>query len=223
MHFPVDVSIFRGRGPPLSSGGGQKGLMSEKITVSSLWKATEREVAECTQCALHKERTRTVFGAGNLEARLVFVGEGPGAEEDAQGIPFVGRAGKLLTDILQAVHISREDVYITNIVKCRPPGNRNPQTEEMLACERYLHTQLALLNPRIVVTLGNVPTQWLLKTSEGITKIRGKWFDWKGIQVMPMFHPSYLLRNQSNRKGSPKYLAWQDIQEVRRRWDALEA
>ncbi|HOO62371.1 MAG TPA: uracil-DNA glycosylase [Synergistaceae bacterium] len=188
-----------------------------------LWKALEREVADCTRCPLHAERKQTVFGAGDLRAKLVFVGEGPGAEEDAQGIPFVGRAGKLLTDVLSAVHISRDQVYITNIVKCRPPGNRNPQTEEMLACERYLYAQLALINPRIIVTLGNVPTQWLLKTNEGITRIRGKWFEWKGIEVMPMFHPSYLLRNQSNKKGSPKYLTWQDIQEIRRKWDSLES
>lgn len=197
--------------------------MSQQITPSFLWEATKEEVKSCIRCHLHEGRTQTVFGAGDPKARLVFVGEAPGADEDAQGIPFVGRAGKLFTDILQAVRISREEVYITNIVKCRPPGNRNPQTEEMLACEGYLHTQLALINPRILVTLGNVPTQWLLKTSEGITKIRGRWFDWKGIQVMPMFHPSYLLRNQSSRKGSPKYLAWQDIQEVRRAWDALDS
>ncbi len=196
--------------------------MSQQITASSLWEATKEEVTACLRCPLHEGRNQTVFGEGNRKAKLVFVGEAPGADEDAQGVPFVGRAGKLFTDILQAVRISREEVYITNIVKCRPPGNRNPQTEEMLACEGYLHTQLALINPRILVTLGNVPTQWLLKTSEGITKIRGRWFDWKGIQVMPMFHPSYLLRNQSNQKGSPKYLAWQDIQEVRRAWDALE-
>ncbi len=198
-------------------------MPQQELSKSQLWKALEHEVASCTRCPLHKERTRTVFGAGDPQGSLVFVGEGPGADEDVQGIPFVGRAGKLFTDVLSAVHISRDQVYITNVVKCRPPGNRNPQTEEMLACERYLYTQLALINPRIMVTLGNVPTQWLLKTNEGITRIRGKWFEWKGIQVMPMFHPSYLLRNQSNKKGSPKHLTWQDIQEVRRRWDALGA
>lgn len=186
-----------------------------------LWDDLEREVASCKRCSLCRERTRTVFGVGDRRSSLLFVGEGPGADEDLQGIPFVGAAGMLLTKILEAAGISREEIYIANVVKCRPPNNRTPQMEEMLACDRYLQAQILLLNPRILVCLGSTPTKWILRTSEGITKLRGTWFSWRGIDVMPMFHPSYLLRNQSARVGSPKHQTWLDIQEVRRRWDTV--
>jgi len=185
-----------------------------------MWEALEREAESCTRCPLGAGRHRVVLGDGNRRSSLLLVGEGPGAEEDAQGIPFVGAAGQLLTKILEAAGIGRQEVYITNIVKCRPPNNRIPQMEEMLACDRFLQAQILLLNPRIIVCLGSTPAKWLLKTSEGISKIRGKWFSWRGIDVMPMFHPSYLLRNQSSMVGSPKHQTWLDIQEVRKRWDA---
>ena len=184
-----------------------------------LWNDLEREVASCTRCPLCAGRHRTVFGDGNRRASLLLVGEGPGADEDAQGIPFVGAAGQLLTKILEAAGIQRQDIYIANVVKCRPPNNRTPQMEEMLACDRFLQAQILLLNPRILVCLGSTPAKWILRTSEGISKIRGTWFSWRGIDVMPMFHPSYLLRNQSTLVGSPKHQTWLDIQEVRRRWD----
>jgi DNA polymerase len=162
-----------------------------------------------------------VFGDGDRRSKLLFIGEGPGADEDDQGLPFVGRAGQLLTQILKSVGIDRKDVYITNIVKCRPPENRVPAPDEMIACDKHLQTQMLLLNPALIVLLGNTPARWILKTSEGITKIRGKWFEWHGVPVMPMFHPSYLLRNASSREGSPKHLTWLDIQEVSRQWGAV--
>lgn len=172
----------------------------------------------CTKCPLHSGRNKVVFGNGSTTSRLLFIGEAPGAEEDEQGIPFVGKAGQLLTKIINAGGMDRSDIFITNVVKCRPPGNRVPAIEEMLACEDLLKSQIALLNPLIIVCLGATPSKWILKTSETISKIRGRWFDWKGIMVMPMFHPSFLLRNQSNKKGSPKDLTWTDIRAVRDRW-----
>jgi len=152
-----------------------------------------------------------VFGEGNPAPQLVFVGEAPGEDEDLQGRPFVGRAGQLLDRILAAVSIRRDEVYITNMVKYRPPGNRNPKPEEVAASEPLLLRQLELLRPQIIATLGNVPTQYFLKTTEGITKTRGKWFEWHGVRILPLFHPAYLLRNPSREHGSPKWLMWQDM------------
>jgi len=174
----------------------------------------------CTLCRLHEQRTNVVFGEGPQPCHLMFVGEGPGEVEDQTGRPFVGRAGQLLTDILTAAGIPRESVYIGNTVKCRPPGNRLPQKDEMEACWSFLDAQIYHLKPKVIVTLGNAPTQLMLNTSEGITKIRGEFFPWKnGIEIFPMFHPSYLLRNPSKEKGKPKYLTWQDIQKVKARID----
>ena len=189
----------------------------------SAWQELERRVETCTACELCSTRKNTVFGQGNRSSPLVFVGEGPGADEDKQGLAFVGRAGKLLTGIFQAAGIEREDVFITNIVKCRPPENRNPLPGEMMACNPFLEAQLALLRPQIVVCLGNVAVKWLLKTSEGISSLRGRWFPWRGILLFPMFHPSYLLRYDSKKKGSPKDLTWQDITELKTRLDSLTA
>ncbi len=175
----------------------------------------------CERCGLCSSRTNVVFGEGVLEGGLMFVGEGPGADEDQQGVPFVGRAGQLLTQILSAAGISRDQVYITNVVKCRPPGNRVPTYEEMMVCDQFLQAQILLVRPRLLVLLGSTPTKWILKTQEAISKLRGQWFQWRGMEVMPMFHPSYLLRNPSNKVGSPKHLTWEDIQEVKRRWDSV--
>jgi DNA polymerase len=173
---------------------------------------------DCQRCQLAQSRTNLVFGEGDPHAQLMFVGEGPGEVEDQTGRPFVGKAGQLLTQILQAVGIRREDVYITNVVKCRPPGNRVPTKAEMDACWDWLEAQIALINPRIIVTLGNAATQRLLGRSEGIGQLRGKFYRWQGgIEVFPMFHPSFLLRNPSRKKGSPKYLTWLDIQAVKER------
>ena len=183
----------------------------------------QRECLSCRDCPLSQGRHNVVFGVGDPESELMFIGEGPGADEDAQGIPFVGRAGQLLTQILTAAGISRREVYITNIVKCRPPENRVPTPAETVLCDKHLQTQIMLINPALIVLLGNTPARWILQTSEGITKLRGRWFEWRGAAVMPMFHPSYLLRNASSKEGSPKHLTWLDIQEVKRQWDAVKA
>lgn len=185
------------------------------------WEELRGRVAACRRCGLCETRTNTVFGQGAVRTPIVMVGEGPGADEDAQGLAFVGRAGQLLTKILSAAGIDRESVFITNVVKCRPPNNRTPTQEEMLKCGDFLEAQLLLLRPRILVCLGNTPLKWLLRTSEGITALRGRWFDWRGIQIFPMFHPSYLLRNDSRQKGSPKDLTWQDVQNLKARLDEI--
>ncbi|MGQ9473434.1 MAG: uracil-DNA glycosylase [Candidatus Caldatribacteriaceae bacterium] len=183
----------------------------------------KREVEKCTLCVLSKNRQKVVLGEGNADAIIMFIGEGPGEEEDHTGRPFVGKAGQLLTKILQSVNIPREEVYIANMVKCRPPGNRTPTKEEMELCFPYLEAQIAIVNPSLIVTLGSVSTSFLLETKESISKLRGKWFDWRGgKKIFPMFHPSFLLRYESRSPGSPKYLTWMDIQEVKRVYDLLK-
>ena len=191
--------------------------------IKRAWDELKRRVSECQKCGLCKKRHNIVFGEGpEINCRVVIVGEGPGADEDALGRPFVGKAGQLLTGILEnGGRIPRKSLYITNIVKCRPPENRNPTREEAAACDEFLEAQLLLLHPDIVVTLGNVPTQWLLKTTQGITSLRGQWLDWRGIKLFPMFHPSYLLRNDSRSKGSPKDLTWQDVKLLKSKIDEL--
>ena len=182
------------------------------------------DIAGCKNCPLHKGRTNTVPGEGNINNRLMFVGEGPGADEDAQGRPFVGRSGKLLGKIIESVGLKREDLYITNIVKCRPPENRNPKEEEMEACNSYLEAQIAVIKPRIIVTVGLVPTKWILRDkieNIGITKIRGQFYDWNGIKVFPIFHPSYLLRNPSLEEGKPKWITWQDMCKIKEEYEKV--
>jgi len=172
---------------------------------------------ECTKCRLSKTRTKVVFGHGPVPCNLMLIGEGPGEKEDLSGLPFVGKAGQLLTQILGSINIDREkDIYITNIVKCRPPENRAPQSDETEACYPYLEAQIKLVKPKMILLAGAPATKVVLKNEEPISKIRGKWFKLPGsdISVMPIFHPSYLLRNQSKEKGSPKWLTWQDMQEV---------
>jgi len=177
-----------------------------------------QRVLSCQRCPLAQSRSQVVFGEGRAPTELMLIGEAPGEVEDQTGRPFVGPAGQLLTKILESAGIPREEVYITNVVKCRPPGNRVPTKEEMAACWEWLAAQIALVNPKIIIPLGNTPTHWLLGRSEGINELRGRFFPWKGgIEVFPMFHPSYLLRNPSSEKGSPKYLTWQDIKAVKAR------
>jgi len=168
-----------------------------------------REVEQCTRCGeLAATRTQTVFGVGNPQARLCFLGEAPGADEDRQGEPFVGRAGQLLTDIIQkGMKLRREDVYILNILKCRPPGNRNPLPSEAAACRGFLDRQLAVLQPEFICCLGAVAAQNLLETDRAIGRLRGKLHDYNGIQVLCTYHPAYLLRNPSAKKQ-----VWEDIQ-----------
>jgi uracil-DNA glycosylase len=168
------------------------------------------ELRNCTRCKLYQNRNAIVFGEGNGQAQLVFIGEGPGYEEDQQGSPFVGEAGQLLTDIIvKGMKLKREEVYICNVVKCRPPNNRTPESEEIAACKPFLRKQILSIKPKVIVTLGNVPTQTLLKTKDGITKLRGKWRVFEGIPLMPTFHPAYLLRNPKD-----KALVWEDIRKV---------
>jgi DNA polymerase len=175
------------------------------------------EVAACTRCVLAETRKQTVFARGNFAATLCFVGEAPGADEDAEGLPFVGRAGQLLDRMITAMGLSPErDVYICNIIKCRPPGNRRPTPEETAACIPYLHEQLALIKPKVIVALGNTAVGTLLDTKLGITKLRGEWKLYRGkTLVMPTYHPSYLLR-PSPQQGEAKRQAWDDLQTVMR-------
>lgn len=169
-------------------------------------------IGECTRCKLHSGRTNLVFGVGNPNADLMFVGEGPGADEDARGEPFVGRAGQLLTDIIErGMGLSRSDVYICNVVKCRPPDNRNPEHDEVAACEPFLFRQIEVVRPRAIVGLGTFAVQCLLKVKTPISRLRGTWSEVRGIPMMPTFHPAYLLRNAGDKR-----LVWQDIQEVMR-------
>jgi len=175
----------------------------------------QEEVATCTKCQLHETRKQTVFARGNPAARLCFIGEAPGADEDDQGLPFVGRAGQLLDRMITAMGLDPErDVYVCNIVKCRPPENRKPTDEEMATCLPFLHEQLRSISPEAIVTLGNTAAQGLLGTKLGITKLRGQWKLYKGtIQVMPTYHPSYLLR-PSAQQADAKKQAWEDLQQV---------
>ena len=170
------------------------------------------KVRGCTRCVLHTERTQTVFARGTGSAGLCFVGEGPGADEDAQGYPFVGAAGQLLDRMIVAMGLTRDEVYVCNIVKCRPPKNRKPEPDEMAACKPYLEEQLELVQPQVLVALGATAVQGLLGTTEGITRLRGKWKLYRGrIPVMPTFHPAYLLRTPGAKRE-----VWEDLQAVLR-------
>lgn len=185
---------------------------------------TKRIASTCTRCRLSQGRTQVVFGSGNPHAKLMLIGEGPGQTEDETGLPFVGRAGQLLTKIFESVNLDRErDVYICNIVKCRPPENRRPQKDEAEACRPYLEAQLHYVNPKIILLAGATAVEGILGRTDPMNRIRGTWIEWRGRKVMPIFHPSYLLRNQSKAVGSPKWLMWQDIQEVRKAFDQLSA
>jgi DNA polymerase len=169
-------------------------------------------VASCTRCLLHKSRTRTVPGQGNRRPEVMFIGEAPGADEDVQGLAFVGRAGQLLTRMIEAMGYTRDDVFIANICKCRPPGNRQPLPDEMAACLPYLRAQISILKPKVIVALGATAAKGLLNTTAGITTLRGSWQSYGGIDLMPTFHPSYLLRVPSKKRE-----AWEDLQEVLRK------
>ena len=184
-----------------------------------------QEVATCENCELCKNRNKTVPGAGSINARLVFVGEAPGADEDKTGIPFVGKAGKHLDKILKAAGFSRDEVFICNILKCRPPGNRNPNLPEMMACTPFLRRQLDLIKPDLIACLGNTAIKYIIgPRTPGITRIHGEWFEsiFK-IPTMAMYHPSYLIRNESRAKGSPNWQMWQDIQKLKKRYDSILA
>ena len=185
-----------------------------------------QECLSCQRCRLGKTRHNIVFSDGVPNPKLMLIGEAPGFYEDKEGKPFVGKAGQLLDKIFKSVGLTRKrDVYICNTVKCRPPENRNPEPDEKEACRNFLKAQIDIIQPKIILLCGNVAVQSILGNIGGITKIRGKWFEGDefvhGAKLMPIFHPSYLLRNDSREKGSPKWLMWQDIQEIRREFDKL--
>lgn len=178
--------------------------------------AVVAQLGECNRCKLREKRTKVVPGEGNADARIVFVGEAPGLEEDRSGRPFVGPAGELLDRMILAMHFHREDVFILNVVKCRPPENRNPQPDEMDACEPFLSEQLRIIQPRIIVTLGKFASQRLLNVATPISRLRGRWMQYNGIPLMPTYHPSYLLRSPSEKR-----LAWDDLQKVMAEYERL--
>src|SRR5215470_19353961 len=182
--------------------------VTEKIADDTLLRIRE-DLGECTRCKLHKHRHSIVFGDGNPKAELVFVGEGPGADEDAQGLPFVGRAGKLLTQMIEAMGLQRKDVYICNVVKCRPPENRTPEEDEISTCSPFLVRQLEVISPKVIVCLGAVAAKMLLQTNRGISHFRGEWLEYRQSKLMATYHPAYLLRNP-NAKGE----VWKDLQKV---------
>ncbi len=183
----------------------------------------EQKLINNKPAGLEKLSDNLVFGEGNPNAQLMIIGEAPGEDEDLSGRPFVGRAGQLFDKILESVEINREDIYITNIVKYRPPGNRNPSSEELKISEPVLIEQIEIIRPQLIATLGNIPTQFLLKTKIGITKTHGIFVDWRsGIKLMPIYHPAYLLRNPSREKGKPKWQTWQDMKILKQAMDNLE-
>jgi uracil-DNA glycosylase len=201
---------------PGQTPGSQKMQSEAPLTFSK--NATEAlaeirtDIGDCTRCKLHTlGRTQIVYGVGNPEADLMFVGEAPGADEDEQGIPFVGRAGQLLTKIIEAINLRREDVYIANIIKCRPPQNRNPEADEVASCEPFLFRQVDVIKPKVVVALGKYAAQTLLRTETPISRLRGQVFDYRGAKLIPTFHPAYLLRNPSSKRE-----VWEDMKLVKR-------
>ncbi|MEK7485818.1 MAG: uracil-DNA glycosylase [Planctomycetota bacterium] len=200
--------------PQESKQGVSLSRLSPEIKKSGLAQL-EQQVAKCTACRLASTRSQTVFGYGNPNAKLVFIGEAPGADEDRQGIPFVGKAGQLLTRIIESIHMTREEIYLMNLIKCRPPGNREPKADEIELCRSFFLSQLNYLDPKIICTLGKFASQNLLNTTLPISRLRGEVFYWNSIPVIPTFHPSYLLRNESEKRK-----VWEDMKKIR---DLLEA
>jgi uracil-DNA glycosylase family 4 len=182
------------------------------VTSGEALTAVRADIGDCTRCKLHGQgRKQIVFGVGNPDADLMFVGEAPGADEDIQGIPFVGRAGQLLTKIIEAIGLSRDDVYIANVIKCRPPQNRNPEPDEVDTCEPFLFGQIDIIRPKVIVALGTFAARTLLRTLDPISRLRGRVYDYRGAKLIPTFHPAYLLRNPSAKRD-----VWEDMKLVKR-------
>jgi DNA polymerase len=205
--------------PPAAAGGAQRkpaviapsaSLFDGPEALSEALQTIRTDLGDCRRCKLAGTRRNIVFGSGNPKAELMFVGEAPGADEDEQGLPFVGRAGQLLTKIILAIDMSREDVYICNILKCRPPENRNPESDEIAACQPFLFRQIASVRPRVVCALGTFAAQTLLRTKEPITRLRGQFIDFHGAKFIATFHPAYLLRNPNEKRR-----VWEDVQKIR--------
>ena len=198
------------KGPPYESDPGPTFIPLAQVDALAEVRA---DIGDCTRCKLHTlGRTQVVFGVGNPNADLMFVGEAPGADEDMQGIPFVGRAGQLLTDIIeQGLKIPRREVYIANVIKCRPPQNRNPEPDEVATCEPFLFRQIDIIQPKVIVALGKFGAQTLLRTLDPISRLRGRVFDYRGAKLIPTFHPAYLLRNPASKRE-----VWEDMKLVQR-------
>jgi uracil-DNA glycosylase family 4 len=201
-------AVAKGDGPPrpvLSP----VPMYSDAATALS---AVREEIGDCTRCKLHTlGRKQIVFGVGNPEADLMFVGEAPGADEDIQGVPFVGRAGQLLTKIIEAIGLTREDVYIANVIKCRPPQNRNPEPDEVETCEPFLFQQIDVIKPKVIVALGTFAARTLLRSLDPISRLRGRVYEYRGAKLIPTFHPAYLLRNPSSKRE-----VWEDMKLAKR-------
>jgi DNA polymerase len=206
-----------GIAPRAGAGAPAQASAEDPLTAGDLTEMGRR-LAGCTRCRLSKGRTQVVFGVGNPKARVVFVGEGPGADEDRIGEPFVGRAGQLLNVMLPSIGLRREDVYIANIVKCRPPGNRDPQPDEAAACMPFLVRQIEMIDPAVIVLLGRIAARFLLGTTAPISSYRGRWTSWRGRDVLPTFHPAYLLRNPAAKRE-----AWVDLKTLKQRLDAEDS
>lgn len=191
---------------------GAEFMFSSSSSKNSVYNSLRERIIHCQKCPLSQGRTNAVPGEGSVEAELMFVGEAPGRDEDIQGKPFVGRAGQLLTKIINAMEFKREDVYITNVIKCRPPENRTPYKEEIEKCQDYLLEQLKFVKPRVVVTLGKVASDFFVPSSLGMTALRGNFYQYGPVQVMPTFHPSYIVRNEGNR--IIKKMVWEDMKKV---------
>ena len=209
---PEGLSPQEGSSSQVASDGETRGDNPSELSAAATLLEIKTEIGpDCTRCKLCTlGRRQVVFGVGNPDARLMFVGEGPGEDEDKQGEPFVGRAGQLLTKIIEAIGLTREQVYIANVIKCRPPGNRNPEPDEVAACEPFLFRQIEAIKPRVIVPLGKFAAQSLLKTTDPITRLRGREFEYRGATLIPTFHPAYLLRNPSSKRE-----VWEDMKKVR--------
>ncbi len=228
MSDPEQISLFdlepvpQPQPPKPEAAIAPASTVSEVSAVSNLIYANldelKAEAVNCQKCPLAATRINVVVERGNREAKIMIIGEGPGQNEDEQGLPFVGKAGQLLDKILASVGLDEQDVFIANIVKCRPPGNRVPTDEEVAACKPYLLEQIRLVDPKIILLTGATAVKAITGDKRGITKIRGQWMEWEGRLVMPILHPAYLLRNASREEGSPKWLMWQDIQVVKAKY-----
>jgi uracil-DNA glycosylase family 4 len=197
---------------PRSDGGGQPApvVPASGTEVPTTLEGIRANLGECTRCKLHQGRTTLVFGVGRADADLMFVGEAPGRDEDQQGEPFVGRAGQLLTKIIESIGLTRDAVYIANVIKCRPPQNRNPEPEEVETCEPFLFEQLGVIQPRVVVALGAFAVRTLLRSEQSISRLRGQVFDYRGAKLVPTFHPAFLLRSPDRKRD-----VWEDMKKVR--------
>lgn len=230
MSSEEQISLFdvSGLPEPPAPAGFEPDLIptSAKVPIPAGTYSTMEEMAvhcnQCQRCDLGASRTHAVVGRGNLQAPIMIIGEGPGQNEDETGLPFVGRAGQLLEKILESVRLTTEaDVFICNMVKCRPPGNRTPTPDETEACRPYLIEQIRMVDPKIILLTGATAVRGVTGDKRGITKIRGQWLEWEGRLCMPILHPAYLLRNPSREPGSPKWQMWQDIQLVRTKLDEI--